>query len=107
VLEANLMGTVASYHGNVPYSQAVNNEFPDPVFDSQVSIFNSLIQLLDSGIADLNSGGSRSLGEDIYFGGDADKWICGSQHAQGKVLYVLEELQQCLFCCTKRHLRSC
>jgi hypothetical protein len=89
VLEANLMGTVASYHGNVPYSQAVNNEFPDPVFDSQVSIFNSLIQLLDSGIADLNSGGSRSLGEDIYFGGDAEKWIAAANTLKARFYMYL------------------
>jgi hypothetical protein len=83
------MGTMASYHGNVPYSQAVNNEFPDPVFDSQVSIFNSLIQLLDSGIADLNSGGSRSLGEDIYFGGDADKWISAANTLKARFYMYL------------------
>jgi hypothetical protein len=91
VLEANLMGTVASYHGNVPYSQAVNSDFPDPVFDSQVSVFNSLIQLLDSGISDLNSGSSRSLSEDIYFGGDAEKWIAAANTLKARFYMYLRE----------------
>ncbi len=91
VLEANLMGTIASYHGNVPYSQAVNTEFPDPVFDSQVGVFNSLITLLDSGISDLNSGGSRSLSEDIYFGGDAAKWVAAANTLKARFYMYLRD----------------
>ncbi len=91
VLEANLMGTIAAYHGNIPYSQAVNTEFPDPVFDSQMAVFNSLIQLIDSGISDLNSGGSRALGEDIYFGGNAARWIAAANTLKARFYMYLRD----------------
>lgn len=91
ILEANLMGTIASYHGNIPYAQAASAEFPDPVFDSQVAVFNSLIQLLDSGISDLNSGGSRSLSEDILFNGNASKWIAAANTLKARFYMYLRD----------------
>ena len=74
VLEAHAIGTAASLFGDVPYSEINNLKIPDPVFDDQVSVFNSVIDLLDDGIADLGSASSRPLSQDIYFEGDANKW---------------------------------
>ncbi len=89
VVEANLMGTVAAYHGNVPYSESVNPDIEDPVFDSQVAVFNSLIQLLDNAIADLNSGGSRSLSEDIFFNGNSARWIAAANTLKARFYMYL------------------
>ncbi len=74
VLEAHAVGTAASLTGDVPYSEINNVEVADPVFDSQVSVLNALIGLLDNAISDLSSASSRDIPEDIYFEGDADKW---------------------------------
>ncbi len=75
VVEAHAIGTAASLFGDVPYSQAVNPDIPDPAFDDQVSVLNAAIGLLDQGIADLNNSTSRSVTEDIHFGGNKDKWL--------------------------------
>ena len=75
VLEAHAIGTMASLCGDIPYSEINNEEIEDPAFDSQVSVFNSLIVLLDAAIADLNGTSDRNLSQDIYFNGDAGKWI--------------------------------
>lgn len=75
VLEAHSIGTAASIFGDVPYFQISNPEFTDPAFDSQIDVLNAMITLLDDGIASLNSASSRALSQDIYFGGDKDKWM--------------------------------
>lgn len=75
VVEAHAIGTAASIFGNVPYAQINDPGVPDPAFDSQVSVFNACISLLDEAIADLGSASSRSLSADIYFDGDATKWM--------------------------------
>ena len=74
VLEAHAIGTLASLCGDIPYSQINQEEVDDPSFDGQVSIFNSLISLLDDAITDLNGASNRGLSQDIYFNGNAEKW---------------------------------
>ena len=45
VIEAHAVGTAAANWGDIPYSQAVNLEFPDPIFDAQAQVFLSLIHI--------------------------------------------------------------
>lgn len=75
VLEAHAVGTIASLTGDVPYSQVFQDDVEDPAFDNQADVFNALIGLLDSGISDLSQAVTRGLTQDIYFEGDAAKWL--------------------------------
>lgn len=75
VIEAHSIGTAASLCGDVPYTEVNIEEIPDPAFDGQVSVINAAISLLDEAIADLNGASSRSLSQDIYFGGNVTKWL--------------------------------
>jgi len=83
-VEAMAVSTAASLFGDVPYSQ-VNSDVEDPAFESQVSVLNATLALLDEAIADLNSASSRSLSEDIYFGGDADKWKAAANTVKARI----------------------
>ena len=75
VLEAHAIGTAASLFGDVPYSEINNPDITDPAFDSQMSVFTAAIALLESAKTDLDTPGvSRTLTQDIYYGGDATKW---------------------------------
>ena len=75
VLEANGIGTMASLCGDVPYTQIDDPDIADPVFDPQKQVFSQLITLLDQAITDLGAATSRNLPNDLYFGGNASKWI--------------------------------
>lgn len=75
VVEAHLMGTYASLFGDLPYSEALNPEFKNPVFDQQADIFAALQVLLDGAIADLeNVTPADAVMGDYIFGGNALKW---------------------------------
>jgi hypothetical protein len=78
VIEAHAVGTGASLFGDIPYSEAGNLEISDPIFDSQLDVYRDVIILLDNAISDLNSVGTGSISEDIYFGGDKAKWIAAA-----------------------------
>jgi len=78
VLEANMIGLGASLFGDVPYSEISTEEIDDPKFDDQVSVLNAVITLLDQAISDLSSASGR-VNQDIYFGGDAGKWLAAAQ----------------------------
>jgi len=78
VIEAHAVGTGASLFGDIPYSESGNPEISDPVFDSQIDVYTSVISLLDDAISLLNGASSGSIPEDIYFGGDKAKWIAAA-----------------------------
>ena len=75
VVEAHATGTAAANWGDIPYSQAANPDYADPVFDPQLNVFQQMQTLLDEAIADLEKAEGYSLSQDLFFGGDIDSWI--------------------------------
>ena len=75
IIEGHAFGTAASLWGGIPYSESGNPEIEDPIFDSQTSVYDAAIAKLNAGISTLQSASSSSLSQDIYFGGNKDKWI--------------------------------
>ncbi len=76
VIEANLMGTATSLWGDIPYSQAADEKFPNPGFDTQASVYTRLQTLLDSAIVNLNSTSFIDFSlQDIHFAGNMTRWI--------------------------------
>jgi len=81
VLMAVNLGMATQSWGDVPYTEAFRGtegeEFFQPVFDTQESIYNSIQQLLDEAITELRkdavAGGPTS--DDLIYDGDADAWI--------------------------------
>ena len=70
-------GTAASLWGDVPFEQAGQPDlFPDPKYDNMSDVFTQVQTLLDDAITDLNDPlGNIYAEKDIYFAGDATKWI--------------------------------
>jgi len=67
-------GMAAALWGDVPFEQAgLFEEYPTPAYDSQDKVFNQVQALLDDAISDLQ--GVGVIYKDIYFGGDASKWV--------------------------------
>ena len=76
VIEAHAVGTAVNVFGDVPFSEASNDDIPTPTYDSQTEVYTSLQDLLDDAISDLQTAGTGGgINEDIYFGGDSNKWI--------------------------------
>ena len=69
-------GTIALLWGDVPFSQAgLNEQYPDPAYDNQADVLNQVQDLLDEAIADLGGQGIIYDNKDLYYGGDANKWV--------------------------------
>ncbi len=78
VMMAMNLGTVTSLWGDVPYSQAFQGAAdPNPTYDSQEAVYQSIQQLLDQGIADLSTSSSvfSPGSDDVIFQGNLNKWI--------------------------------
>ena len=73
--EALLFSTAADLWGDLPYSQAIDSRYPEPVFDSQKNIHDNVVLLIDGSIANLEKGQAFSSLNDFTFDGDTEKWI--------------------------------
>ncbi len=90
-LEAMAIGTIASLCGDVPYSQINAEDVDDPSFESQISVLNAAILLLEDATGNLGNANSRTLPEDIYFGGDALKWEATANTLRSRYLTILKD----------------
>ena len=76
VVQAQTFGTLAALYGDVPFDQAVNEEFQNPMFEDQVAVYSKTQILLDNAILNLEEGTGRpATGSDIYFDGNAQAWF--------------------------------
>jgi len=77
ILKAHAAGTATALWGDIPYTQAADIErFPNPVYDPQKTVYDSVQVLLDHAIEDLSSGiGTSPAAADIHFGGNSANWL--------------------------------
>jgi len=75
VIEAHAAGTALALWGDIPYSQVYNDNYPNPVFEPQAKLYDSVQALLDTAIVNLNSTSFINFAaQDIIYQGDAGKW---------------------------------
>ncbi len=75
--------------GDIPFEQAWTEE-SYPKFDSQESILNNLISLLDEGIAQVdNNDPVKIIAEDVFYNGDMSKWIKLANSMKLKIAMVM------------------
>lgn len=75
VLEAFLIGMAASFWGDIPYSEAVNDEIAKPALDEQASVYAAVQALLDQAVTNLQGSGAGPGSADLIYGGDASQWV--------------------------------
>lgn len=72
---------VYSYHnlvntfGDVPYTEALNVDNINPVYDDAATIYNDLLSRIDAAISGMNSEYGSYVSADLIYGGDVSAWI--------------------------------
>jgi hypothetical protein len=77
IVEISVWQRLTDLFGDVPYSQTAlgaENVNSKPVFDTQESIYKSLIMNLDEAIAQLNTSDASYGSADFYYSGNIAKW---------------------------------
>ena len=76
VLEALAIAKATALYGDVPYSQAFDeNNYPTPVFDKQADVYAALQTTLDAAILNLSApSGLAFTTQDFMYRGDVIKW---------------------------------
>ena len=75
MLQVYTYSVLVNTFGNIPYSQALNVNTTDPVYDDAAAIYDDLASRLDADLANLDPA-AESFGEaDLIYGGDVAKWV--------------------------------
>ncbi len=75
IIQAYTYVMLVDSFGDVPYSEALlGNENPNPAVDSGQDIYNVMFDIIDEGIAAINTENSV-MPNDLFYGGDKAKWI--------------------------------
>lgn len=77
LLKAYIFSQVVDLWGDVPFTEALQfTAVPYPVYDSSSAVYQQLIAMIDSGIADLGRSTPLNPGSfDTIYGGDVTKWV--------------------------------
>jgi hypothetical protein len=76
IIEVYTWHILVTTFGNVPYSEALDFNKPLPKYDDAATIYADLLKRLDASLQLLTPGTSSGFGaNDIFYGGNADKWI--------------------------------
>jgi len=75
-MKAYSMLLLTDLYGNVPFSEALQGAVNiAPVYDSQATVYNGCLALLDEAMVLLNpANGDLDSSQDIIYGGDVSKW---------------------------------
>ena len=76
IFKSFIMQRTTDMYGDIPYTQAFQGgENPNPEFDTQEVVYNTMINDLTTAINQLQPGnGQNPANFDILYGGDIDKW---------------------------------
>lgn len=74
ILEVYGYSILVNTFGNVPYTQALDFNNPQPVYDDAKTIHADLLKRLDADIAALKTSADSFGGSDLFFGGDVAAW---------------------------------
>ena len=75
VMRVYAFSKMTDLYGDIPYSQAGRpSEYSYPEYDTQESIYKSMLAELDEAQANLGSGTAQMKSQDVYFQGDAASW---------------------------------
>lgn len=90
LLKAYVFVSVVDLWGDVPYSECNNPSINNPKVDSSVEIYNTLLELIDDGLIDLNNKSSANLlkpgADDLIYNGNVEKWIAMGNTLKLKML---------------------
>ena len=73
ILNAINWGVLTDLHGDVPFTECFTGN-PAPKIDTQESIYTAILKMLDDAQTNLANGGSNAGEQDLFFGGDTEKW---------------------------------
>ena len=83
--ESLLFSTAADLWGALPYSEAVDSRYVEPMFDSQREIHNHVLNLIDDAMVNIGKGQVFATTNDFSFSGNQSNWIAAAHSLKARI----------------------
>ncbi len=67
--------TLVDTYGNIPYTEALDFNQPQPAYDDAKTVYTSLFTRLDAALASIDAASAGLGGADIIYNGNMPKWV--------------------------------
>ncbi|MGR3811634.1 SusD/RagB family nutrient-binding outer membrane lipoprotein [Jiulongibacter sp. NS-SX5] len=74
IIISDAFHTMTDMWGDIPYTEAISTDFPNPSYDSQSAIYADLLATVDAAVSSLNASSSSFSSGDIIYNGDVTSW---------------------------------
>ncbi|MFB0948153.1 MAG: hypothetical protein ACI9V1_002123 [Spirosomataceae bacterium] len=74
IITVDAFHSVTDMWGDIPYSEALSTEFPNPKYDAQSEIYPAMLAKLDGAVASLNAASGSFSSGDIIWNGNVAAW---------------------------------
>lgn len=75
VLAVQTWATLVDTYGNIPYTDALNVENPQPKYDDAAGIYTDLLKRLDADLAAMVTTSTGLGSADLIYGGNMTRWV--------------------------------
>lgn len=90
ILLAEHMYEATMLWGDIPFTESWNGTIKYPKFDSQESVLNGVLSLLDEALQVMDLNDANAIDEyDIYYKGDMNKWMTLAKSLKFRTLMVM------------------
>lgn len=93
VIMALVYYEAATLYGDIPFSEAINTDIIYPKFDSQQTVLNGVVAMLDGAIAQFDDTPAGNLVKisdyDLFYKGKISKWIALAKSVKLRTLMVM------------------
>jgi hypothetical protein len=87
IYTAFVFSQTAYLWGDIPFTEAATGDFDQPAFDSQESVLNGTVRLLDEAVALIDANSARiGAPNDLYYGGDMARWRRAANSLKFRIL---------------------
>lgn len=82
--------------GDIPYTQAMDFENPQPKYDDALTVYKDLLTRLNNATSDMDAGADGFGDADLLFGGDTSRWIKFANSLKLRLAIVLADVDNAL-----------
>ncbi|HQW54936.1 MAG TPA: SusD/RagB family nutrient-binding outer membrane lipoprotein [Saprospiraceae bacterium] len=95
ILEVYCYANLVNTFGDIPYTEALDVNNPQPKFDDAKTVTSDLLSRLATSTANLNeNAGSFSVAADIIYGGKASKWVKFGNSLRMKIAMITADADE-------------
>jgi Starch-binding associating with outer membrane len=93
VLLAETFFELASIYGDVPFSEALNDDIKFPKFDAQQNVMDGAIALIDEALGEFDSTSTTKFtgAYDLFFAGKIDRWMAAAKSLKLRMLMTMAD----------------